>query len=136
MKRCPRCNIDYFDNALEFCLEDGARLSPLANFETERQTLVSSAKPKSAADTAILLDSNLAETLYSSFINEKNQIKTAPQTKPKLLPSIKEKVSARSLEFWRLHRFFLHWLITGGNGFTFITSLTLRFRVFWFRQTF
>ena len=27
MKRCPKCNADYFDNMLEFCLEDGMRLS-------------------------------------------------------------------------------------------------------------
>ena len=26
MKRCPRCNADYFDNMLEYCLEDGAKL--------------------------------------------------------------------------------------------------------------
>lgn len=26
MKRCPKCNLDYFDNVLEFCLEDGTRL--------------------------------------------------------------------------------------------------------------
>ncbi len=31
MKRCPKCNADYFDNMLEFCLEDGARL----NFATQ-----------------------------------------------------------------------------------------------------
>jgi hypothetical protein len=28
MKRCPKCNLDYFDNVLEFCLEDGAKLTP------------------------------------------------------------------------------------------------------------
>jgi hypothetical protein len=27
MKRCPKCNADYFDNMLEFCLEDGTRLA-------------------------------------------------------------------------------------------------------------
>jgi hypothetical protein len=27
MKRCPKCNTDYFDNMLEFCLEDGMRLT-------------------------------------------------------------------------------------------------------------
>ena len=27
MKRCPKCNADYFDNMLEFCLEDGTRLT-------------------------------------------------------------------------------------------------------------
>lgn len=26
MKRCPKCKLDYFDNMLEFCLEDGAKL--------------------------------------------------------------------------------------------------------------
>lgn len=26
MKRCPKCSADYFDNMLEFCLEDGSRL--------------------------------------------------------------------------------------------------------------
>ena len=31
MKRCPKCNTDYFDNLLEFCLEDGARLVALSN---------------------------------------------------------------------------------------------------------
>lgn len=27
MKRCPKCSADYFDNMLEFCIEDGARLT-------------------------------------------------------------------------------------------------------------
>lgn len=26
MKRCPKCNTDYFDNILDFCLDDGERL--------------------------------------------------------------------------------------------------------------
>ena len=26
MKSCPRCNAEYFDNQLEFCLDDGTRL--------------------------------------------------------------------------------------------------------------
>lgn len=30
MKRCPKCNVDYFDNMLEFCLEDGTRLTLLS----------------------------------------------------------------------------------------------------------
>lgn len=29
MKRCPKCNADYFDNMLEFCLEDGSRLTTM-----------------------------------------------------------------------------------------------------------
>ncbi|MGD9561161.1 MAG: hypothetical protein AB7F88_02965 [Pyrinomonadaceae bacterium] len=27
MKRCPKCNANYFDNMLEFCLEDGTQLA-------------------------------------------------------------------------------------------------------------
>jgi len=30
MKRCPKCNADYYDNMLEFCLEDGTRLTSLS----------------------------------------------------------------------------------------------------------
>src|SRR6185369_5628593 len=26
MKRCPKCSSQYFDNMLDFCLEDGAKL--------------------------------------------------------------------------------------------------------------
>lgn len=26
MKKCPQCQLEYFDNMLEFCLEDGVRL--------------------------------------------------------------------------------------------------------------
>jgi|GEM_PF-1201215 len=26
MKRCPKCKLDYFDEILEFCLEDGSKL--------------------------------------------------------------------------------------------------------------
>ncbi|MBC7900354.1 MAG: hypothetical protein H7070_09915 [Saprospiraceae bacterium] len=31
MKRCPKCSIDYFDNLLEFCLDDGTKLVPLSS---------------------------------------------------------------------------------------------------------
>ena len=31
MKRCPKCSADYFDNMIEFCLEDGAKLSDISD---------------------------------------------------------------------------------------------------------
>lgn len=31
MKRCPNCQADYFDEMLEFCLEDGAKLTVVSN---------------------------------------------------------------------------------------------------------
>lgn len=37
MKRCPKCSADYFDNMLEFCLEDGTKLvNPNQSKITER----------------------------------------------------------------------------------------------------
>ncbi|NOT48154.1 MAG: hypothetical protein HOP17_10460 [Acidobacteria bacterium] len=39
MKRCPKCNADYFDNMIGFCLEDGTRLSATnAGTATEQAT--------------------------------------------------------------------------------------------------
>jgi hypothetical protein len=31
MKRCPQCNLDYFDEMLEYCLEDGIKLISVSN---------------------------------------------------------------------------------------------------------
>ena len=31
MKKCPQCQADYFDEMLEFCLEDGAKLTVVSN---------------------------------------------------------------------------------------------------------
>jgi hypothetical protein len=31
MKRCPKCRVEYFDQMLEFCLEDGAKLMVVSN---------------------------------------------------------------------------------------------------------
>ena len=30
MKKCPKCQVDYFDQMLEFCVEDGAKLIPVS----------------------------------------------------------------------------------------------------------
>lgn len=43
MKRCPQCSADYFDNMIEFCLEDGTKLLDIgidqtAHLDTERST--------------------------------------------------------------------------------------------------
>lgn len=39
MKRCPQCNLDYSDNTLEFCLQDGFRLFLVPADETEIPTV-------------------------------------------------------------------------------------------------
>lgn len=46
MKRCPQCRTDYFDNMLEFCLDDGARLQSVS-----KPTTSPTKPPTTAADS-------------------------------------------------------------------------------------
>lgn len=48
MKRCPQCNHDYFDNMLEFCLEDGSKLFTVSNRDDGKATIVNPANPATA----------------------------------------------------------------------------------------
>lgn len=58
MKRCPKCRLDYFDQMLEFCLEDGAKLVTI----TERST---------AAKTEVLNTAqNSVETVFTNNFAE------------------------------------------------------------------
>lgn len=40
MKKCPQCQADYFDEMLEFCLEDGAKLTFVKSTATAADTKV------------------------------------------------------------------------------------------------
>jgi magnesium-transporting ATPase (P-type) len=77
MKSCPKCNVEYLDNTLEFCLEDGTRLVFSKNENT------------SNAKTAVLNDFALPSTISLEDSN-----KTALQNKDtNKLANIKEKVT-------------------------------------------
>lgn len=78
MKRCPKCNLSYSDDSLEFCLEDGSRLIPLNSGETETQVISkpTSANPANAA-TVNLPFSMPPEKLDNANTNE---IKTFQQS--------------------------------------------------------
>jgi hypothetical protein len=47
MKRCPQCQADYFDQMLEFCLEDGAKLTVVKRSATIADTKVLNADHQS-----------------------------------------------------------------------------------------
>lgn len=51
MKRCPKCNADYFDNMLEFCLEDGTRLTSLSQTASAAPTIAAQPPRPTAAET-------------------------------------------------------------------------------------
>ena len=89
MKRCPKCSIEYFDNTLEFCLEDGMRLVSELSYETETPTVTQTNKPKSSTEKTVNLPfSNPAKSL--EFIDA-NDFQTIP--KPDL---VKERVAQQS----------------------------------------
>jgi hypothetical protein len=48
MKRCPKCQSDYFDEMLEFCLEDGAKLAVVGNRPT-----MTDAKPRNTHQNSV-----------------------------------------------------------------------------------
>jgi len=77
MKSCPKCNVEYHDDTLEFCLEDGTRLVFSKNENT------------SNARTAVLNDFTTPSTVDLKFSNE-----TVLQNKDtNKLANIKEKVT-------------------------------------------
>jgi len=71
MKRCPKCSAEYFDNTLEFCLEDGMRLVPPLSYKTEIPTISKSNKPNLSAEKTVNLPfSNPAKTLEFGGAND------------------------------------------------------------------
>jgi hypothetical protein len=49
MKKCPQCQADYFDEQLEFCLEDGAKLTFVRSTATAADTKVFNTAQNSVA---------------------------------------------------------------------------------------
>ncbi len=70
MKCCPKCNIEYFDKTLEFCLEDGTRLVLNSTYQTETPTIVRTNKlDLSTEKTFSLPYSTPAKTLEMGNVN-------------------------------------------------------------------
>jgi len=82
IKRCPKCNVEYLDNTLEFCLEDGTRLLLSANTNL------------TAAKTEVLTD--FPKQLPFEFENSKETILQNKDTDK--LTLIKEKVTTQSFK--------------------------------------
>jgi len=91
MKRCPACNLEYFDPTLEFCLEDGTRLIFFNSQQVEMDTVTQPNKPNlSTHKTLNLPFSSPAETVK---ITDPKNIQTIPQT-----DVLSEKVAQQSLK--------------------------------------
>ncbi len=96
MKRCPQCRVDYFDNALEFCLEDGAKLVNSTNFVDEKPTITQPNKPnQTTAKTVNFPFSNASETLEFSGPSPKH-IQTISPSETLKSNLIKENLTLQS----------------------------------------
>lgn len=63
MKRCPQCQADYFDQMLEFCLEDGAKLTVVNRSATTADTKVLDNDRKSVETMFFDASKNVPKTL-------------------------------------------------------------------------
>lgn len=95
MKNCPKCNLNYSDATLDFCLEDGTRLVAATKSEAEMPTVTRRNKPQATTEKTVNLPfPNPAKML--EFQNA-NDAQTISQT-----DLLKEKVGEQSnkiLEF-------------------------------------
>jgi len=85
MKRCPKCSIEYFDNTLEFCLEDGMRLVSALSYETETPAATQSNKPNPSTEKTVSLPfSNPSKTLDFGGANKFQKIIQTDLVKEKI----------------------------------------------------
>jgi hypothetical protein len=80
MKRCPKCRTDYFDNMLDFCLDDGERLlTPGQNEElkktapTQAETVAFDKKDYAPVNNFFTRDA--ADQIQSRIENKSEKIK-------------------------------------------------------------
>ena len=83
MKICPRCNLSYYDNTMEFCLEDGAKLLKSESFTDKLPTVANSNRLNPSIPETI----NLPNPNIASNVKLKNaQIDTIDTIEQKFAP--------------------------------------------------
>ena len=96
MKRCPKCNVEYFDEILEFCLEDGAKLLQVSGYGKAPLTDTKSNKPNpTTAETVNLPFSNIPETIEVKGSNQNIKAQTAARLDTVSASPLKEKVTSQ-----------------------------------------
>lgn len=88
MKSCPKCNFDYTDNTLEFCLEDGTRLVSNRMFLTETPTVTRPSSVNQAAEPTVNLPFPAAAKTLE--LNDQNEAATISQNDSAKNPVIRQ----------------------------------------------
>jgi hypothetical protein len=89
MKSCPKCRADYFDEMLEFCLEDGAKLTVVSR-SAATVTKPRASDPKSADTVSFDARADLPKTVA---VNEAATLNVPPAAETK--PTLKQKTVER-----------------------------------------
>lgn len=100
MKKCPKCNEQYSDDTLEFCLEDGSRLIQISR-TTNKNPVISDlhTKQKQEFETAILPEAATREANLNKVGQIPNTIEFSEEDSNKTVSKIKEKVTYQGLRF-------------------------------------
>ena len=97
MKRCPACNIDYFDEMLEFCLDDGAKLVKMSGSASEMPMVTRSGRQNPATNETVDLSSAKAPELFEiKDANRDIKAKSASPFETVSASPLKEKVTSQS----------------------------------------
>lgn len=94
MKQCPQCKTEYFDNLLDFCLEDGAKLVTVFENSGAREDTTHKTNPfnPTETETVVLQDNILKIDNIVSDLHETNVWQKQLRNKSeKIKDSVKDK---------------------------------------------
>jgi len=99
MKRCPACKIDYFDEMLEFCLDDGAKLVLISGSANEINAAKTSNKQSpTSSETVNLTTKKTPEIFELKGANREIQVQTSPPPETISSNLLEEKVNSQSFK--------------------------------------
>ncbi len=99
MKRCPKCRTDYFDNMLDFCLDDGERLQILRQQENFKEA------ENSQTETAVLNNYSIPTALIPPTV--KSEIQNAlPTEQTEISEKLQQKVTRKWLKILEIFPIF------------------------------
>lgn len=101
MKKCPQCQADYFDEQLEFCLEDGAKLTFVRSTATAADTKVFNTAQNSVATAFFDSRAEVPQTIEASEAAKTTAL-AADETKPISLKQNAVEKGYRALEIGTL----------------------------------
>ena len=118
MKRCPKCNTDYFDNMIEFCLEDGVKLNLLSNTEQEIGTITHTASrnPATAKTVDLPFSSPLSPLRSGSPENPSPTISVGKKIETKVKTKSIETLAIAPIVISLLHNW-IQWLYVSHQNF-------------------